>query len=329
MVIIAARYYRKTAGGRVVCELCPLGCSIAEGKLGKCLGRMNRGGALYAINYGQAASVALDPIEKKPLYHFYPGAAILSIGPNGCNMSCQFCQNWEISQTKVATQSVSPEQLIRLARNRDSVGLSYTYSEPLVWFEFLVDCAAKFKEANLKNVLVTNGYINREPLKELLPLVDAMNIDLKAMDASFYKKCCRAKLEPVLETIAAAKLSCHVEITNLIIPGLNDSPELIDKLIDFVSNLGDDTPLHFSAYFPRYKFKIPPTPPDALKRAYMLARDRLKYVYIGNLYLPGASDTYCHACGAVLIVRRGYSTKIVGLDGVCCSRCGARANIIL
>lgn len=322
-----ALYYEKLDDGRVRCTLCPVGCVMADGKLGKCFRGKNVGGTFYSINYGHLASVAIDPIEKKPLYHFHPGAEILSTGPNGCNMNCRFCQNWEISQSRIATQEMTPEELAQLSGRHGSIGIAYTYTEPLVWFEYLMDCGRLVKAAGRVNVLVTNGYINEAPLRELLPLIDAMNVDLKAMDAEYYRKVCRGGLEPVLRTIRLAKESgVHVELTNLIVPSVNDSDEQLDRLISWVAELDENTPMHFSAYFPRYKLDLPATPIDTLKRIHETAKKRLKYVYVGNAYIPGAGDTYCPACGNRLISRRGYSTKISGLRGNACKRCGTRIS---
>jgi pyruvate formate lyase activating enzyme len=200
--------------------------------------------------------------------------------------------------------------------------VAYTYNEPMIWFEFVMECAGKVRDRGLKNVLVTNGSVNAEPLAELLPYVDAMNIDLKSMDPEFYRKICRSKLEPVLETISKANDCCHVEITNLVIPTLNDSDELIGKLVDFVAGLGKETPLHFSAYFPCYRMTIDPTPVSTLRRAYEIAREKLDYVYIGNVRTEDAGSSCCPSCGNVVVERDGYITRARGLDGSRCSNCG-------
>lgn len=323
-----ALFYTRQDDGKIECTLCPRGCLIAEGKVGACLGRMNDGGTLYAVNYGRTVSVAVDPIEKKPLYNFYPGRLILSIAPNGCNFACSFCQNWEISQTVVPTRELSPQQAVEAARRNHSVGIAYTYTEPLVWYEYILDTGRLIHDAGMVNVLVTNGYINAEPLRKLLPLIDAMNIDVKSMADAFYRTHCQGRVEPVLRTARMAKASgCHVEVTNLLIPGLNDAEKEIDTLIAWVAELGVDTPLHFSRFFPHYKCDLRPTPAETLQRAYEKAKERLRYVYVGNISLPGASNTYCHDCGSLLVSRQGYATVMEHLQEGRCAVCGAGAGL--
>jgi pyruvate formate lyase activating enzyme len=323
-----ARHYRKNPDGSVTCQLCPRFCNIAPGKSGRCRARVNRGGMLVAGGYGRAVSVAMDPIEKKPLFHFYPGSQILSTGPNGCNLSCAFCQNWEISQSEQPTEYIEPKQLAELAARHDSIGVAYTYTEPLVWFEYLLDACAAVREKGLVNVLVTNGTINPEPLCELLPLVDAMNIDLKSMSPQFYKDVCGGDLKTVLGTIEAASRSCHVELTNLVIPGLNDSPGDMEGLANWVAELDPLIPLHISRYFPRYRMEAPPTPEKTLKMFYDLARKSLKYVYLGNVQIKGTEDTYCPQCGRVVVERLGYRVRLTGLKDGNCMGCGRKADIV-
>lgn len=298
--------------------------------MGVCMGRENQGGVLYATNYGKVVSIALDPIEKKPLYHFYPGTEILSTGPNGCNLKCGHCQNWSISQVESPTEYVSPEKLVELALKYNSIGIAYTYTEPLIWYEYIKDTAQIAKEKNLKNVLVTNGYINEPPLLELLPLIDAMNIDVKSMENDFYTKVCKGKVEPVLKTTELSiKKGVHVEITNLIMPTLNDSDEQIKKLVDWLAGIDDKIPLHFSRYFPHYKTNLPPTPVATLERAFKIARQKLKYVYVGNVYVEKTSDTLCPQCSNVLVKRDGYFTRMVGIKDKKCSSCGREIDFIL
>jgi len=323
-----ARYYEKLDRNRVRCKLCPIECVIAEGKKGRCLGRENIKGRLYATNYGEVVSIANDPVEKKPLYHFHPGKSILSIAPNGCNLLCPFCQNWEISQKKFPTQYLSPEEMVRYAKEYNSIGIAYTYTEPLIWFEYLMDICPLVKKEGMVNVLITNGMINKEPLKELLPYIDAMNIDLKSIKEEFYREVVKGDLNTVKQTIIESKKSCHIEVTNLIIPSLNDSKEEIDELIEFVASVGKDTPLHFSRYFPNYKFNKPPTPVQTLKEAYNRARDKLYYVYLGNVWM-GEDNTYCPECGNLLISRYYFSSKIEGIENGRCKGCGREVDIIL
>ncbi|MDQ7798697.1 MAG: AmmeMemoRadiSam system radical SAM enzyme [Candidatus Edwardsbacteria bacterium] len=323
-----AKYYKKTGGDVVQCLLCPHLCRIAPGKAGLCRVRRNSDGILEALSYGQVVALAMDPIEKKPLFHFHPGKQILSTGPNGCNLDCQFCQNWEISQQEVPTEYVEPQKLVDLAAKSNSIGLAYTYTEPFIWFEYLLDACRLAHEKGLVNVLVTNGTVNREPLEELLPLIDAMNIDLKSMDAGFYKKTCRGDLQTVLDTIMTAHGGCHIELTNLVIPGLNDSDQNFDDLVNFVKSVDPLVPLHLSRCFPQYKTKIEPTPESTLIRFYDRALADLKYVYLGNVSLPGKEDTLCPQCGKVLIERRGYRTAITGIKNKNCQNCGRKADIV-
>jgi len=281
-----ALYYKKLNNDFVQCLLCPKLCKIKEGKSGFCGVRENIGNKLFSNIYSRVSSQGMDPIEKKPLYHFYPGSLILSLGTIGCNFACPFCQNWQISQEhNVPTQNMSPSEAVEKALERSSVGIAYTYSEPMIWYEYVMDTAKLAKEKGLKNVLVTNGYINEKPLKELLPFIDAMNIDLKAFDEKFYKEICKGDLGTVLKTIKIASTSCHIEITNLVIPGFNDTTKHFENLVNWIKeNIGADIPLHFSRYFPHYKMKTSSaTPIETLEQAYEIAKRKLRYVYLGNI----------------------------------------------
>jgi pyruvate formate lyase activating enzyme len=282
-----AKYYEKKKDNYVHCLLCPHGCRIKEGQRGICGIRKNNGGELYSESYGKISSIALDPIEKKPLYHFHPGVNILSIGSYGCNFSCSFCQNYSISMEKPQTYLIPPETLIAKAnelKNANNIGIAYTYNEPLINYEYVLDCCKLAHQNNLKNVLVTNGYIRKDPLTEILPYVDAMNIDLKSFNNKFYRKYCGGEIEHVKETIKTAAPVCHVEITCLIIPGLNDSLNEIAELAKWLSSLSDDIPLHLTRFFPRYKLdNIIPTPINVLTSLANEARKDLKHVYIGNV----------------------------------------------
>jgi len=327
---LTAAWWRPLDNGQVACDLCPVGCRLREGQTGPCATRANRDGAMVPLNYGRVVSAAMDPIEKKPLYHFHPGRPILSVAAPGCNLHCLFCQNWTISQDGEArTTKASPADLVAMAQAEESVGLAFTYSEPLVWYEFVRDTARIAREKGLKNVLVTNGYLNREPLTELLPLIDAANIDLKSMDDAFYRKVCKARLEPVLEAIGQfAAAGVHLEITNLLIPGHNDSDGQIRTLVDFIADLGPDIPLHFSAYHPAWKFDAPPTPLATLLRARELAASRLNYVYLGNARTAEGRDTECPECGAVVVDRGGYrGVSRLREDGGC-PACGAFIPVV-
>ncbi len=322
-MIINAAYYEKLDGNKVRCRLCPADCLLTDGKFGICGSRFNRNGKLMTDNFGELVTACYDPIEKKPLYHFHPGTVIFSTGANGCNFSCDNCQNWEISQTRVATHFVAPSELVELARKNDSIGVAYTYTEPLIWFEYIMEAGRLIKDAGLKNVIVTNGYINSEPLEELLPLIDAANIDLKGINPQFYKTVCKGKLEPIINNIRRFyEAGVHVELTNLVIPTKNDSDEDFELLTDFVTSVSRKIPLHFSAYYPTFKMKIPPTPTETLMRAYEVAAKKLDYVYVGNVHIPDKSDTFCPSCKKLLIHRRGYSIEIIGLEHGKCASCG-------
>ena len=324
-----ARYWKKREDGRIACELCPQACVIPEGAHGVCLGRVNRDGRLLAGNFGQCVSVAMDPIEKKPLYHVCPGRSVLSIACNGCNLRCDFCQNWSISQALAETTALPPEELVGLAERSRSFGVAYTYTEPLVWFEYLLEAGALVREAGLKNILVTNGVLNEQPMRELLPLVDAMNVDLKSMDASFYRDYCHVDgAEAVRRTVELANDACFVEVTNLIIPGLNDSDDDLRALVAFIAGVNPAIPLHFSRYFPTHKMDIAPTPVATLERAKQIARERLDYVYLGNVQLEDDANTYCPDDGHLLVRRTGYSTEVVGIEGGKCGGCGRTADFL-
>jgi len=327
---VEARYYDKLEKNRVSCRLCPVNCKIPAGKLGRCRARKNEGGVLFASSFGQVVSMATDPIEKKPLYHFYPGSTIFSVAPNGCNLTCPFCQNWKISQVENPTRYISPAEMVTLARQNGSIGIAYTYTEPLIWFEYLMAVCPMIHAQGLKNVLVTNGLIEDEPLAELLPHIDAMNIDLKSIRPDFYTKVIKGDLAAVKNTIRRAKKSCHIELTNLLIPTLNDSDEEIDELIRWVAGLGKETVLHFSRYFPQYKIDVPATPVPTLQNAYRRARRQLDYVYLGNVWEPDINpDTLCPQCHATLIDRTAYRAKITGVADGRCKKCGRPADIVL
>ena len=279
-----SRYYEKSPGDRVHCHLCPYECRIPSGGKGACGVRKNIDGILYSLVYGKTTGMALDPVEKKPLYRFHPGEYILSLGTRGCNLHCEFCQNWHVSQeTDGPMDNVTSEEVVERAKELRSFGIAYTYNEPFIWYEFVLDTAKLARQNGLKNVLVTNGFVNRDPLEEMLPYIDAMNIDLKAFDEDFYVKVCKGRLKPVLDVIKISAKACHVELTNLIIPTLNDSEDSVRKMVDWIySNLGTEIPLHLSRYFPCYNMDLPPTPIETLKRAERIAKEKLKYVYIGN-----------------------------------------------
>jgi pyruvate formate lyase activating enzyme len=323
-----ARFYEKLENNKVQCHLCPHECVIAEGKQGICRVRENREGILYSMIYEQVSSRGVDPIEKKPLYHFYPGSFAYSVGTVGCNLACSFCQNFEISQNISPTYEMTSEEIIQSCIHHNCKSIAYTYNEPIIWHEFVYDTAVKAQKEGISNVLVTNGYINEEPLKALLPVIDAMNVDVKSFSDQFYKSLCKGTLSPVLQTIEQAKHSTWVEVTTLIIPGHNDSPEEITQLVDWVASLGEETPLHFSRFFPHHNLQAPVTPLETLERALSIAREKLRYVYIGNVPSHSGDNTYCYNCHQPVITRSGFSASPVGLTDSRCSTCGAKIDVI-
>jgi pyruvate formate lyase activating enzyme len=293
---------------KVRCGLCPHHCILKDGKTGICLARRNQGGVLYALSYCRPVSMAIDPVEKKPLYHYYPGSSIYSSGPNGCTFKCDFCQNCEISQEVLSPRELPAAKFAGEIIKSGTIGIAYTYSEPFIWYETIMEVGGIVRENGLKNVMVTNGFMEPEPLTNLLTIIDAMNIDIKSMSPHFYRTLCKGRLEPVLRTCEAVKKKCHLEITNLIIPEANDSEKDIKALVDYIAlNLGKDTPLHFSRYFPRFKMQTHATHKKTLEMAYMLAKEKLEYVYLGNIDTEHGSHTYCPSCNEILISRYGYS----------------------
>lgn len=332
-MIVEAAYWQPGEDRRVRCRLCPVSCTLRDGQDGPCGTRGNRAGRMVPLQYGRVVAAGLDPMEKKPLYHFLPGSPILSIAGLGCNLHCAFCQNWQISQVRGGAarevRDLAPADVVDLARRHRSVGIAYTYSEPLVWFEFVRDTARLAREAGLVNVIVSNGYVNSEPLAELIPLLDAANIDLKSMDDDFYREVCKGSLASVLATITdLVESGVHLEVTNLVIPGHNDRDEQIVRLRDWLADHSPDIPLHLSAYHPDYRFDAPGTPPATLDRAAVLCHERLRYVYTGNVDLPEWNDTRCPSCGETVIRRHGYRTECT-LASAECPACGAALPIVL
>lgn len=280
-----AMFYEKMKD-KVHCFLCPHNCVIEEGNFGKCSVRTNEGGELFTINYGEITSASLDPIEKKPLYHFKPGSHIFSVGSFGCNFACGFCQNYNISQAKPRSKFVTKEEFVDTVISiEDNIGIAFTYNEPSIWYEYVYDSAKLLKKAVPEKsvVLVTNGYISEEPLNKLLPYVDAMNIDLKSFNKEYYSKLCGGSLQPVLKTIELAARFCHVEITTLLVSGENDNLAEVEKISEFIRSINPEIPLHLSRYFPRYKLNNPPTDIAFMKEAEEAARKYLSNVHLGNV----------------------------------------------
>ncbi len=331
IIMKEARYYKTGAGNKLTCLLCPHSCTIEEGTGGKCRVRINRDGRLWAAAYGYPVSLASDPIEKKPLYHFFPGRDILSIGTAGCNFSCIFCQNHTISQASVddvpRQEYTGPLQVAEKARKiPGNIGIAYTYNEPVVYYEYMYDIAVHARERGLKNVVVSNGYINSRPLGELLEVADAFNIDLKSFSDKFYRDVAGGMLAPVKKTLRAIRRrGLHLEITHLVVSGLNDDEGMFREMTEWIAGeLGAGTVLHISRYFPSWRFNAPATPLPLMERFYGIAGEKLKYVYTGNMpAVKGSCDTRCAGCGTVVIRRSGYSIDAsgTGKDGNCL-RCG-------
>lgn len=322
---VEARYF-EPEGGSVACSLCRRRCLIAPDRVGACRVRLNEAGRLVLPFAGLASAVAVDPIEKKPLYHFLPGSRVLSVGYLGCNMRCPFCQNHGISQSVDSpTEAVSPRGLVEAARRASCPSIAHTYSEPLVHAEFVAACMEEARAAGLFNVLVTNGQAQAEAARDVLGLCDAANVDLKAWDRSFYSGELGGDLDETLDFIRIAfGLGVRVEVTTLVIPGKNDDDAQIDGIASFIASLSPDIPYHLSAYRPMYRYAIPATPASAVRRLADVARARLRYVYAGNL---GAepSDTACRRCGATLVSRRGYAVDSRGILDGSCAACGEPA----
>lgn len=315
--------------GGWICGLCPRHCIWnSRTPLGRCSVRGLVDGVPALPGWGRCVSLSLDPIEKKPLYHFRPGSMILSTGPAGCNLSCSFCQNWEISQRDSPTRLVGAEDLAIAALSGGSCGIAFTYTEPVVWFEYILEVSPLVRAMGGSVVMVSNGYVEQAPLEEYLHAVDAWNIDLKAWSPAFYTDRCGGGLEPVLSTISRiATHGSHLEITFLLIPGENDDPgEWAGMAAWLEEHAGRSTPLHISRYFPRYRMKTPSTPPDMIARAVEVFSKHLDFVYPGNL--GGECDTACPSCGTLLIKRFGYAVDVLGISDGRCMKCGRDISVI-
>jgi len=308
-----AMLYEKLPEGKVRCNLCAHRCVIADGKKGICQVRENRGGTLYTLVYGHTIIQHVDPVEKKPLFHFHPGSTAYSIATPGCNFRCRWCQNWDISQVVrerhlVLGEEASPEQVVAAAQKADCRSIAYTYTEPTIFFEYAYDTARLAHKAGLANLYITNGYMTEEMLETFQPYLDAANVDLKAFRDKTYRKYVGARLQPVLDTMKLMKrLGIWLEVTTLVIPGINDDDVELKDAANFVAEeLGVDTPWHISRFFPAYKMTdVSPTPVETLNRAREIGLEAgLRYVYVGNV--PGEANTECHKCGQVLIRRFGY-----------------------
>ena len=330
-----AQFYARE-GGKVRCSLCPHSCLVADGKRGLCGVRENRSGTLYSLIYGLASSIHPDPIEKKPLFHFLPGTTSISFGSIGCNLFCQHCQNFTISRAKFGQfdlTPITPDDVVRYARNTGSSSVSWTYNEPTIWHEFTTVASKAAHAAGLRTNYVTNGYIQEAPLRELKGVIDAMNIDVKAFREQFYKEICGGTLAPVLKTCeVAVELGIHVELTYLIIPEHNDSMNEISEFSKWaVDSLGAEVPIHFSAFHPDYKLtRVPKTSEKTLTQAYEQARKAgAEFVYLGNVFAGDKDDTYCPKCGTRVIEREGFWIQSANLKGNKCGKCGSDINLVV
>jgi pyruvate formate lyase activating enzyme len=330
-----AMLYSKLPENRVRCELCAHRCVIKDGRKGICRVRENSGGVLYTVVYGRTISQNVDPIEKKPLYHVYPATFSYSIATPGCNFRCTWCQNAEISQmvrdqNRIAGHPATPEQIVRGAMATNCKSIAYTYTEPTIFFEYAYDTSRLAHENGLVNLFISNGYMTPEMLDMYSPYLDAANIDLKGFRKEVYRKYAGARLEPVLDSLKKIKsLGIWLEVTTLVIPGINDDEEQLRDAAQFVAKeLGRETPWHISRFFPAYHMQdVPPTPVESLKRAYDIGLEEgLYYVYLGNVAETYGAATFCPGCGAELIVRTGYHTDVKGLSNGACRKCGRKVD---
>jgi pyruvate formate lyase activating enzyme len=328
------KFYERMSGETVKCNLCNHKCIMSDTKRGICGVRENRNGSLYSLVYGKIVSQAVDPIEKKPLFHFFPNSKAYSIATVGCNFKCDNCQNFEISQMPknsnfILGQDVSPEEIVMEAKRNNCKSIAYTYTEPTIFFEYAYDTAKLASKERIKNVFVTNGYITEEALNEIKPYLDAANIDLKSFHDSFYRKNCGARLNPVLDSIKAYKsLGIWIEITTLIIPTLNDSDEELKKIAEFIKEVGEEIPWHISRFHPRYMLiNLPATPIGTLRKARRIGLEAgLRYVYEGNVPGEAGENTYCYNCGKLLINRYIYQIQEIRTKESNCPDCGVKID---
>ncbi len=322
-----AALYEKLADNHVRCNLCAHRCKIAPLKKGICGVRENRNGVLFTLVYGASIAESVDPIEKKPLFHVYPGSKSYSIATMGCNFRCEFCQNHEISQIRegsILGRSSMPEEIVERAMDTGSKTIAYTYTEPTIFFEYAIDTAKTAREKGIKNVFVTNGFMTVETIKKLSPFLDAANVDLKSFRNEFYKRYCGAQLRPVLESLEQMKaLGIWVEVTTLILPTLNDSKEELLDIANFIKSIGPETPWHISRFYPQYRMHtLPPTPISTIEMAARIGTDAgLKYVYTGNVPGNAREDTQCSKCGKLLIKRCGFTVEDMALEDSRCPFC--------
>ncbi|MCP4567246.1 MAG: AmmeMemoRadiSam system radical SAM enzyme [FCB group bacterium] len=325
---VEARFYKKLEDGGIECGICPRKCQITDLERGYCGTRENRGDKYYTLVYGRPCAMNIDPIEKKPLYHFYPATTAFSLATAGCNVNCKCCQNWDISQSRPEqTDNIDlpPKKIIEVCRERDIPTIAYTYSEPVIFYEYMYDTAKLGHKQDVRSVMITGGYIEPEPLDDLLNHLDAVKVDLKGIREEYYHDYVDGELKPVLDTLLRIKKAgVWLEIVYLVIPTLNDTDEEFKELARWIkNNLGADVPVHFSRFHPQYLLKnLPPTPQKTLERAYDISRaEGLEYVYLGNVPGHRAESTYCPGCGKIVIERRGYRIGMNNLSGNKCKSC--------
>ncbi|MCC6902235.1 MAG: AmmeMemoRadiSam system radical SAM enzyme [Polyangiaceae bacterium] len=328
---VRGRWQHALDDGRIQCDLCPRLCRLHDGQRAFCFVRERVGDAIYLSSYGRATGFCIDPIEKKPLHHFYPGTSVLSFGTAGCNLGCKFCQNWDISKAKEIeklSDRASPAEVAETAKREGCKSVAFTYNDPVIFAEYAIDCANECRARGIETVAVTAGYITPEARRDFFSVMSAANVDLKAFDPEFYRKLCNAELAPVLDTLTWLRHETDVwiEVTTLLIPGHNDSVEEVDRLCTwFVKELGPDVPLHFSAFHPDFKLlDVPPTPPATCQRAREQALAHgIRYVYSGNIHDVAGGSTCCPRCHALLIERDWYELLAYRLKGSHCGECGA------
>jgi pyruvate formate lyase activating enzyme len=328
-ILHEAEFYKKLEAREIECQLCPRKCHVGDRERGYCGVRENKGGKYYTLVYNNICSANVDPIEKKPFFHFLPGTSAFSIATAGCNLNCKFCQNWQISQFRpeqIKNFRMTPRDIASTAVQYDCRSIAYTYSEPTIFYEYMKDCAIEGNNDDISSVMVTAGYIEKEPLLKLLPHLAAVKIDLKSFREKYYDEICSGELKPVLDSLVTIKESEKwLEIVYLMVPTLNDEPAEIRELCDWIiRELGPDVPVHFTRFHPQYLLKdLPPTPVKSLETAYKIARDKgLNYPYVGNVYGHSGEDTYCPNCGEAIVERSGFRIDSMEIENGACKKCG-------
>jgi pyruvate formate lyase activating enzyme len=325
---VEAMFYKKLDGTAIECQLCPRKCLVTDLERGYCGVRENQGGEYYTLVHSRACAMNIDPIEKKPLFHFHPGTAAFSIATAGCNVNCKFCQNWDISQVRpeqVTNVELPPDEIVRICRQRSVPTVAYTYSEPVIFYEYMYDTCIEGRKHGIKNVMITGGYIEREPLKKIIPVMDAIKVDLKSYSEQYYKDVVNGELQPVLDALKIMHgEGIWLEIVYLVVPTMNDSTKELTDLCNWIrTNLSEDVPVHFTRFHPTYLMtNLPSTPVKTLEKAYDIAKQSgLKYPYIGNVPGHSAEHTYCPYCGEVIIKRSGFRINKNNLKDGKCSKC--------